>query len=54
MQSIRYITRCIYCGKQGSNNMMKAGGPPKSTPSAMVGKCPSSPNGKHAPRWEEA
>lgn len=52
MASIRYITRCIYCGKRGTNNMTTSGPAPRSTPNAMSGTCPSSPNGKHAPRWE--
>ena len=54
MPAIKYISRCIYCGVQGNVAQTTASGPPRSTPNSIPGKCPSSPNGKHAPRWEEA
>ena len=44
MASKRFKPVCQYCGKVG-------GGTPNETPS-ILGKCPSSPTGKHAPRWE--
>lgn len=45
---------CQWCGKVGSSRgtgSTMTGGTPNTTPT-IPGKCPSSPNGKHAPRWE--
>ncbi len=51
---IRYGNVCMWCGKSGGSNYGPGpgGGAPSSTPPAISGKCPSSPDGKHKPRWE--
>ena len=51
---IRYGNVCIWCGKSGGANYSggSGGGTPSSTPPQIPGKCPSSPDGKHKPRWE--
>lgn len=50
-----YKPVCQYCGKVGSarNHGTPSGGTPNSNPS-VTGKCPASPTGQHAPRWELA
>ncbi len=55
MASQRFKPVCQYCGKVGGGRAMgtPTGGTPNQTPS-VLGKCPSSPTGKHAPRWELA
>lgn len=55
MASIYYKPRCQYCGKLGTSRCTgtPTGGTPNSTPNVQ-GKCPSSPTGKHAPKWERA
>lgn len=47
-----YISVCAHCGKKGNGGCSRVDGPPKSSPPSMLGKCPASPNDKHAPRWE--
>lgn len=45
-------SRCQWCGKTG--NRVGTVKPTKPTQTPRVpGKCPSSSNGNHAPRWEE-
>lgn len=46
----RFRPVCIYCGKGGSVTVRSSR--PSSSPS-MGGTCPSSPDKKHKPRWEE-
>lgn len=54
MAQIRWQSVCIYCGKGGSTTTRNASaGRPNSAPSPIPGKCPSSPDGKHKPTWEE-
>lgn len=48
----KFEARCIYCGKVGSKTSTNSSGP-SSAPAAMSGPCPSSPDKKHKPRWEE-
>ena len=52
---ILYRPRCQLCGKQGTSKQpgTLTGGLPNLTPT-VPGKCPVSPTGKHAPRWEQA
>lgn len=55
MARIYFKPVCQYCGKVGT--MRYAGTPTGGTPNVtpnVQGKCPSSPTGKHAPRWETA
>ncbi len=49
-----YVPVCVYCGKKdnGSGKGLSGGSAPGSSPRPMSGRCPSSPDGKHAPRWE--
>lgn len=51
--AIYYRARCQYCGKLGGNIApgTPTGGTPQLAPTVQ-GKCPSSPTGKHAPKWE--
>ena len=45
------------CGKCGASNSCKIGttGPkPSKAPNAISGKCPSSSDGKHKPKWVPA
>ena len=51
----RFKPVCQYCGKVGKNRApgTPSGGTPNQTP-VVQGKCPSSPTGQHAPRWERA
>lgn len=52
MATTYYKARCQYCGKLGSTaSGTSTGGTPNSTPH-VPGKCPSSPTGNHAPKWE--
>lgn len=54
MPIVYYIARCQWCGKPGTKNAgTSTGGAPMSQPN-ISGKCQSSPNGVHAPRWERA
>ena len=50
---IYFRARCQFCGKPGATRAKGTpnGGAPNMTPN-ISGKCQSSPNGKHAPRWE--
>ncbi len=47
----KYVTVCWCCGKRG--NVRTFNNPPTINPQTLVGKCVSSPDGKHKPRWEE-
>lgn len=49
---IYYKPECQYCGKVGGgrHSGTPTGGIPNMTP-YISGRCPSSPNGNHAPRW---
>lgn len=51
----RFKPVCQFCGKVGGARAAgtSTGGTPNMTPT-VSGKCPSSPTGKHAPRWEIA
>lgn len=51
----RFKPVCQYCGKVGGTRAAgtPSGGTPNTTP-VVQGPCPSSSNGKHAPRWERA
>lgn len=53
MAAPRYKPVCQYCGKIGMarNHGTPTGGKPNATPN-VSGTCPSSPTGKHAPKWE--
>lgn len=50
-----YKPVCQYCGKVGGQRSTGTaqGGTPNAQPN-IQGKCPSSPTGRHAPRWEMA
>ena len=52
MASTCYMTVCSECGKKGGSGWIRSDGPPKSSPPSMPGRCPSSYDGKHKPRWE--
>ena len=52
MASKRYVTICLWCGRQGTRRQFNNG--PTINPPAILGKCPSSPDGKHKPRWQDA
>lgn len=43
-----YMNVCRYCGKVGGARTQTRIAPPP----PIIGKCPSSPNGKHAPTWQ--
>ncbi len=47
-----WVAVCQFCGKQGSRQTTANGRKPAFTPT-IPGKCPSSLNGKHSPKWEE-
>lgn len=51
MALTKYVTICWCCGKAGQRRTCSSR--PASTPPSIPGKCPSSPDGKHKPRWEE-
>lgn len=54
MAAVKYQSVCIYCGKGGSSTSVSESlGQPRSNPPSIGGKCPSSPDGKHKPRWEK-
>lgn len=48
-----FVPTCMYCGKTGSRRPQSNGCRPSTAPPSMAGKCPSSPDGKHKPKWEE-
>lgn len=52
----RWEPICIYCGKKcsGATSRPASAGKPTMNPPIPSGKCPSSPDGKHKPRWEQA
>ena len=55
MPALRYKPVCQFCGKVGTTRAAgtATGGTPNITP-LVQGRCPASPTGKHAPRWERA
>ncbi|WP_432650594.1 hypothetical protein [Huintestinicola sp.] len=50
--TIVFVSRCQLCGKMGGKISTPSGKAPTSTPH-VLGKCPASPTGNHAPRWEQ-
>ena len=52
-QSIRWTPVCIYCGMSRGGTLTTSNGRPPTCPPTMPGICPSSPDKKHKPRWEE-
>ena len=46
-----FASVCMYCGK--AENRRNCSNRPTYSPPNMGGKCPSSPDGKHKPKWEE-
>ena len=52
MPAIYYMPVCSQCGKRGGGSCSRTDGPPKSNPPSIPGRCPSSSDGKHKPRWE--
>ena len=55
MGSVKWDPICIFCGKKCGGGMTRSenSGAPTSNPPTPSGKCPSSPDGKHKPRWEK-
>lgn len=51
MATKKYIPKCIFCGKSGTARSYSNW--PTSNPPSLSGTCPSSPDKKHKPRWEE-
>ncbi len=52
MALIKWQSVCTKCGKSGSTTSRSENlGSPSSTPPAIGGKCPSSSDGKHKPKW---
>lgn len=51
MEKKTYITQCSRCGQSYGSKVTTNGAAPSRTPSSMSGKCPSSSDGKHKPRW---
>lgn len=47
----KYAAVCLFCGKVG--NRRTCSSRPAVAPPSISGKCPSSPDGKHKPKWEE-
>ena len=52
-QSIRWTPVCIYCCMSRGGTLTTSNGRPPTCPPTMSGICPSSPDKKHKPRWEE-
>ena len=56
MANVKWQIVCSCCGKAGGPIKVASdttGVPAGPAPNCMAGKCPSSPNGKHQPRWEK-
>ena len=51
--SERYRAVCFRCGKAGTSISVANGKRPSIAPPKMNGKCPSSSDGEHKPRWEK-
>ena len=52
MATVKWQSVCSYCVKGGSTmSISETQGRPHSNPSSIGGKCPSSPDGKHKPKW---
>lgn len=55
MAAVVWQSVCSKCGKAGSRNSRPANlGRPTSNPPSIGGKCPSSSDGKHKPKWIKA
>lgn len=51
----KWVSVCSCCGRAGSSiTRADNQGKPHSNPYSIGGKCPSSSDGKHKPRWEKA
>ncbi|MDO5297471.1 MAG: hypothetical protein Q4F00_12750 [bacterium] len=54
MDRVKWMSVCTRCGKAcGTPLTIQAGKRPTNTPYPINGKCPSSPDGKHKPKWEK-
>ena len=55
MSSVKWESICLFCGKRHGGGMTRSesSGAPTTNPPMPSGKCPSSPDGKHKPRWEK-
>ena len=52
--SIKWVSVCSKCGKRGSATTRPAElGRPGSNPPHIGGKCPSSSDGNHKPKWSK-
>ncbi|MDO5297468.1 MAG: hypothetical protein Q4F00_12730 [bacterium] len=49
-KAIRWQIVCSRCGKSGAETLQREDRRPNGTPN-MGGKCPSSADGKHKPKW---
>lgn len=55
MAMVKWQSVCSRCGKGGScTTRSDSMGRPTSPPSSISGKCPSSSDGKHKPKWIKA
>ena len=55
MATIKWQSVCSRCGKGGPSTIVNdTMGRPRTNPPNIGGKCPSSPDGKHKPKWEKA
>ncbi len=55
MSTVKWEPICLFCGKKcgGGISRSDSAGAPATNPPTSSGKCPSSPDGKHKPRWEK-
>lgn len=51
MPMIRWQSVCSCCGKAGGTRLFPQDTRPFNNPSPIGGKCPSSSDGKHRPKW---
>lgn len=55
MSMVKWDAVCIFCGRKcGGMSRSETQGTPTTNPPNTSSKCPSSPDGRHKPRWERA